>query len=419
MFVDRVHIRTIGGAGGNGCCSFRREKYVPRGGPDGGDGGHGGDIYIVAVSRLHSLVDLRFHFRWQGLRGVHGRGSGQHGKTGAETIIEVPCGTVVKDPESGALLCDLVTPGQRFLAARGGQGGRGNTRFANAENRVPRFAEKGEPGEDREYTLELKTIADVGIVGLPNAGKSTLLAAASAATPKIADYPFTTLSPNPGVAFLDIERTLLIADIPGIIEGAAQGKGLGHDFLRHIERTRVLLFLVDLGDPDPESTLSVLENELAEYSPVFADRPRIIAFNKIDITENRDGIDALRAKHPDAFFISAVSREGVSGLVEALWKAVAQARESEAMVIPADTEEAREYAYEAPFQVTPVPGGFRVDGERVIRAVRMSDLDNPDAVRYLQHSLRKMGLFSALKRLGAQRGDSIFIGDTELEYRPD
>ncbi len=419
MFVDRVRIRTIGGAGGNGCCSFRREKYVPRGGPDGGDGGNGGDIYIVAVSHVHSLVDLRFHFRWQGKRGVHGRGSDQHGKTGADTIIEVPCGTVVKDPESGETICDLVDPGQRFLAARGGRGGRGNARFASAENRVPRFAEKGEPGEDREYLLELKTIADVGIVGMPNAGKSTLLAAATAATPKIADYPFTTLSPNLGVAFLDTERTLVIADIPGIIEGAAQGKGLGHDFLRHIERTRVLLFLIDLGDADPEATLAVLEKELAEYSPVFADRPRVIAFNKMDITENRERLGALRAAFPDAYGISAATGEGVPRLLETLWKSVAESREADAIVIPAATTEEREYAYDVPFRITPVSGGFRVEGDRVVRAVRMCDLDNPEALRHLQQTFRKTGLFNALKRLGAQRGDSIFIGDTELEYTPD
>ena len=279
MFVDRVRVKITGGAGGNGCCSFRREAFVPLGGPNGGDGGNGGNIFFVATKRMNTLLDLRYHPNWTGKRGVHGQGKDRHGRNGEDTVIYVPCGTVVHNVHTGEVLADLTVEGQQFLAARGGRGGRGNARFATATNRAPHFAEKGEPGEERECLLELKLIAEVGLVGLPNAGKSTLLSVISAARPKIGDYPFTTLSPNLGVAWLSDDRMLTVADIPGIIEGAAEGRGLGHDFLRHIERTRVLLFLVDLGDDDPMQPLpSSNKNEPAQ--PAFKDRPRCYAFNK-------------------------------------------------------------------------------------------------------------------------------------------
>ncbi len=417
MFVDHVRIRVTAGAGGKGCCSFRREKYVPFGGPDGGDGGKGGDVYFAASARFSTLLDQVYHAHWKAERGAHGMGSDCHGKSGEDLIIQVPCGTLVRDFNSGEVLADLVEEGQRFLAARGGRGGKGNPRFATSGNRAPHFAEKGEPGEDREFLLELKLIADVGFVGLPNAGKSTLLSSLSAATPKIADYPFTTLSPNLGVAPLPGYRSLTLADIPGIIEGAAQGKGLGLDFLRHIERTRVLLFLIDLGDAEPAATFSVLENELSEYSPVFKDRPRVLAFNKLDVTENRERIPALQALFPKAHFISAATRNGVAELLEVLWTEVDRARKEE-IVVPA-MEPEREYTYEAPFQITRIPEGFRVEGKPVLRVVRMTDFDNTEAVRHLHQVLTRMGLFRALKRLGAQPGHSIFLEDVELEYQPD
>ena len=319
MFIDFVRVRTTGGAGGRGCCSFRREKYVPLGGPNGGDGGHGGDVVFEATTRLTSLLDLKFHPHLRGERGAHGRGSDQHGRIGSERVVPVPLGTVVRDLESGEALADLTEPGARFVAARGGRGGKGNARFVTPTQRAPKFAEVGEPGEDREYVIELKLIAEVGFVGLPNAGKSTLLAAISAAQPKIADYPFTTLAPNLGVVSLSDHRTLTVADIPGIIEGAAQGKGLGHDFLRHIERTRVLLFLLDLGDPDPLATKALLEAELAQHSEAFAARPQVVAFNKLDLTENRDAWARLSEAVPGAHAISAATGEGVPALLEDLW----------------------------------------------------------------------------------------------------
>lgn len=417
MFVDRARVRVSGGAGGNGCRSFRREKYVPRGGPNGGDGGNGGSVYFVANSRYTSLLDLKYHAHWKGLPGVHGAGSDCHGKNGEDLVIPVPLGTVVKSVDADVTLADLTEDGDRFLAASGGRGGRGNARFATSTERAPQFAELGEPGLDVEYLLELKVIAEVGLVGLPNAGKSTFLAAVTAARPKIAAYPFTTLSPNLGVVSLSDFRTLTIADIPGIIEGAAEGKGLGHDFLRHIERTKVLLFLIDLGDEDPGSTRDVLESELAQHSDVFAARPRVFALNKADIPENRARFDKLQSKFDSSWLISGATGEGVEPLLEHLWHVVDTLRRDEAAA-PHDPELA-EYAYEAPFTVERVEGGYRVDGKVAVRAVRMTNFDNEDAVRHLQKRFKKMGILKALKRLGAEEGATVFVGDAELEYHQD
>ena len=414
MFVDRVRIKVIAGGGGDGCCSFRREKYVPLGGPNGGDGGDGGDVFVVASDQLSSLLDIRYHAHWKGKRGQHGKGKDCHGRTGNEVQIPVPVGTIVRDFETRELLGDLTENEQRFCVGNGGKGGKGNARFFCSANRAPKFAELGEPGEDREYLLELKLIADVGIVGLPNAGKSTLLSHISAARPKIADYPFTTLSPNLGVVDLGQFRTLTIADIPGIIKGAAQGKGLGHDFLRHIERTRVLLFLIDLGDEDPLETRTTLEAELAEYSDVFLGKPRLYALNKADVTENREVFARLNDSFGEVSAISAVTGEGLSALMERLWDAVEMSKV--AVEVETDIPAEREYTYAAPYHIEEMPGGFKVSGKRVVRVVRMTDFENEEAVRHLQYTLDQMGLFKALKRLGAQEGQTITIGEIEMDY---
>ena len=419
MFVDRVRIRTTGGAGGNGCCSFRREAHVPFGGPNGGDGGNGGDIIIVASSRLSSLLDIRYHSHWVGKRGQHGMGSDRHGKNGVETEILAPCGTLVRDFESGEVLADLTEEGERFLASAGGKGGKGNARFTTSTNRAPKFAEKGEPGEEREFLLELKLIAEIGMVGLPNAGKSTLLSSISMAQPKIGNYPFTTITPNLGVVELSGFRTLTVADIPGIIEGAAEGKGLGHDFLRHIERTRVLLFLVDAGDADPEATIDVLRSELRQYREDLPARRSCYVFNKLDITENQAQREVLAARYPEAHFISAATGEGIQELLEELWKEVELARQEEADEAAENPVSERNYTYEPPFQVDKTGGVYVVTGKRAVRAVRMTDFENPEAVRHLEDVLRKMGLFRALKRLRAEEGSTILIDDVEMEYQPD
>jgi GTP-binding protein len=414
MFVDRARVRVTGGAGGNGCCSFRREKYVPRGGPDGGDGGNGGTVRFIADSRYTSLLDVKYHAHWKAESGVHGSGKDCHGRNGVDLDVHVPLGTVIRKMADGVVVADLTEEGQTFVAARGGRGGRGNARFASSTERAPKFAEKGEPGEDAEYLLELKVIAEVGLVGLPNAGKSTFLAAVSAARPKIAPYPFTTLSPNLGVASLSDFRTLTIADIPGIIEGAAQGKGLGHDFLRHIERTKVLLFLIDLGDDDPAESLRILESELSQHSAVFADRPHVFALNKADIPENRARFDVVKGHFDRPWLISGATGEGVPALLEHLWSLVDRIRTEERSLSQPAPE--TEYVYEAPYRITPVPDGFRVEGKTVLRAVRMTNFDNEEAVRHLHKRLKKMGILKALKRMGAEDGQTIYIGNEELEY---
>ncbi|MCP4641722.1 MAG: GTPase ObgE [bacterium] len=418
MFIDRARVRVTAGKGGRGCCSFRREKYVPRGGPSGGDGGDGGSVYIVADPRYASLLDVRYQSLRQADSGAHGLGSGCHGKCGDDLRIPVPPGTLVKDAKTEEVIADLTEEGQEFLAVRGGHGGKGNARFANSTRRAPRFAELGEPGEEGEFILELKLIAEVGLVGLPNAGKSTFLSVVTAATPKIADYPFTTLSPNLGVAQLSGYRTLTIADIPGIIEGAAEGKGLGHDFLRHIERTKVLLFLIDLGDDDPVQTRAVLEAELAEHSEELASRPKIFALTKADITENRERFDEVAQAFDQPFLLSALAHEGLDELMDHLWTTVDRVRKEEKGAVGFDEPQA-EYTYEAPYTISKTRSGFRVEGKTLLRAARMTDFDNDEAVRHFQERLKRMGILKTLKRMGAERGQSIFIEDLELEYHPD
>ncbi len=416
MFVDRARINVTAGAGGNGCVSFRREKYVPRGGPDGGDGGDGGDIVLEATSRLNALNHLRYHSTWKGKRGEHGQGSDMHGKRGEEVVIPVPVGTVVKAGGTEEPLADLADEGARYVAAQGGKGGRGNARFATSTNRTPRFAEKGEPGEHAELDLELKLIADVGLVGVPNAGKSTLLAHVSAAKPKIGDYPFTTISPNLGVVELSDYRTFTVADIPGIIEGAAEGKGLGHAFLRHIERTRVLLYLIDPTLHDPAATLRTLEQELKQHDARLLSRPRILAFNKADLPEVRERYAQRAALFADAHLVSAVTGEGLDALLEALWAALQRYDREQAgveLVEPVVTE----HTYEPPFTIHRETDGFSVEGRKVVRAVRMTDFTNNEAVRHLDRTLKKMGLYRALEKMGAEEGETIHIDDVELEYR--
>ncbi len=317
-FVDEARIRVMAGSGGHGLIAFRREKYVPRGGPCGGNGGRGGDVVLEVDPNLHTLLDFRYRREWKAERGAHGGGSGKTGRSGEDVVIRVPPGTEVRDGVSGEFLGDLTEAGARLIAARGGRGGRGNGAFATATLQAPDFAEDGRAGGEREIVLTLKLIADVGLVGLPNAGKSTLLASLSAAHPKIADYPFTTLEPHLGIVAVGEYGSFVLADIPGLIEGASAGKGLGHKFLRHVERTRVLLFLVDATDPEPEETLAVLQSELASHSPTLAGKPRLTALTKADLLppgEDPPGLSRLAEK---PFIISSHSRRGLDALVREL-----------------------------------------------------------------------------------------------------
>lgn len=330
MFVDRVKIYVRAGSGGSGCISFRREKYVPAGGPDGGDGGDGGNVVVSVSPRLHTLMDLRRRKHYKAADGRPGRGKNQHGKSGNDVIIEVPPGTVVRDSSKGEVMADLVSPGQAVVVARGGKGGKGNARFATATRQTPRFAQPGQEGEERWIDLELKLLADVGFVGLPNAGKSTLLSRISAARPKIADYPFTTTRPYLGVVDLGDGRSFVAADIPGLIEGAHMGSGLGHEFLRHIERTKVLVHVIDMAgvgeEHDPIRDFEIVNSEMRLYNPELALRPTIIACNKMDLPEAGKHYEKARVilskLGKEIYPISAVTGEGVRELLEAIAKAL-------------------------------------------------------------------------------------------------
>jgi len=339
MLIDLARIHVLAGSGGNGCVSFRREKYVPKGGPDGGDGGRGGNVFLEVDAHVRTLLDCREQPRYRAENGRPGSGNRRSGKDGRDLVVRVPRGTVVRDPESGAVVADLVRAGDRFTAARGGRGGRGNSNFATPTHQAPRRAEPGGPGEERWLELELKLIADVGFVGLPNAGKSTLLARVSRARPRIAPYPFTTLEPHLGIVALDEERQFVAADLPGLIAGAHAGKGLGHQFLRHIERTRVLLFMVEVGAEDPARDLAVLEREVALHGAALLEKPRRVVITKADLLPPEDHAGApARLGLPDARLISAQSGEGVASLLEELWGLIAPGLAADGAV-PADEGE--------------------------------------------------------------------------------
>lgn len=335
MFVDYTEIQVIAGTGGSGAEAFRREMGVAMGGPSGGDGGRGGDVLLLADPQLWTLLDFRYQQHYRAERGQHGQGKNRTGKDGADLVLRVPVGTVVRDAETGELLGELTEPGQELVAAKGGRGGRGNAQFATPTRQAPRYWEPGQEGEERRIALELKLIADVGLVGQPNAGKSTFLAAVSAATPKIADYPFTTLTPNLGVVSLTGSRTFVVADIPGIIEGAHEGRGLGHRFLRHIERTRTLAYMIPADVEDAQAEYELLRSELRQYSDELADKPHCVLVTKTDVLGPDEAPPRVDA--PDAwgqYAVSAVARRGLAELLEAMWSHVRDTIEEEAPAEP-------------------------------------------------------------------------------------
>jgi GTP-binding protein len=347
MFVDEVDILVQAGAGGNGCLSFRREKYVPRGGPDGGDGGNGGSVYITAIATKNTLVDFRYHPDFKARRGQHGQGSNRTGQTAEDLEITVPIGTLVfENHDDRRLLADLAEEGQRVLVARGGRGGRGNAQFVSSTNRAPRRTEPGESGEQKKLRLELKLLADVGLIGFPNAGKSTLISRISAARPKIANYPFTTLIPNLGVVSLSGDRSFVVADVPGLIKGAHEGHGLGHQFLRHIERTKILVHLVDVSSAsgrDVVEDVDTIRDELRRFDERVAAKPEIVVATKIDALDDPARLDALRRhvrkKRLPFVKISAVSGEGLDELLETVWRGIVAAREAAVVPEPEPTDE--------------------------------------------------------------------------------
>ena len=403
-FVDEAQLHVKAGDGGAGAVSFRREAHVAKGGPDGGDGGKGGDVWLVADRNAASLLAFRDHPHRRAGDGGHGQGKGRHGARGQDLVVPVPEGTVVKDRE-GEVLADLVSAGARWLAAEGGRGGRGNARFLSNRRRAPSFAEQGEVGEERWLDLELKLMADVALVGFPNAGKSTLISRISAAKPKIADYPFTTLEPHLGVVRFD-DAELVVADVPGIVEGASEGRGLGLRFLRHVERARALLVLVDLAPADglpPVEQERVLLDELRRYRPELLERPRLTVGSKADV-----------ATHPwDGTRLSAVTGEGLRPLVGRLAQLVAAARVEEPPV--------QEFVVHRPVPEGVVvergpDGAFVVRGRAAERAVAVSDITNADALAYVQHRLERLGVDRALARAGAREGDVVRVGGFTFEY---
>jgi GTP-binding protein len=431
QFYDRAKIYITAGNGGNGSKHFHRAKYVPMGGPDGGDGGRGGTIYLEADAGLNTLVDFHYHPHYKAGSGGNGGAQKMHGAKGRDLTLHVPAGTLVRNAVQGTLVADLLEPGQRIMVARGGRGGLGNVHFATATNQAPREAQRGEPGEELELELELKLIADVGLVGYPNAGKSTLLSVVTEARPKIGDYPFTTLVPNLGVAVVgDPTRgnnfsSFVIADIPGLIEGAAEGVGLGHEFLRHVERTRLLLHLIDgLSEKDPWEEFNAINHELAEYSAELAERPQIVVLTKIDLQEARDKWPELQQRaslhNLPAVAISAVTREGVPTLMNMTAQMFGEIKLQEAerqhilaTEVPASGPVLRPEPADS-FTIEKTQTGFAVKGKRAERLVAMTDPESVEGMQRLERQMRKLGVWEALEKAGIEPGDTVQFGKFEF-----
>ncbi|MFD1018895.1 GTPase ObgE [Thalassobacillus hwangdonensis] len=424
MFVDQVKVYVKGGDGGNGLVAFRREKYVPLGGPAGGDGGNGGDVIFEVDEGLNTLMDFRYQRHFKAQRGENGMSKGQHGKNSSPYVIPVPPGTTVKDADTGEVIADLVEHKQQSVIARGGRGGRGNVRFATARNPAPEMAENGEPGQEREIQIELKLIADVGLVGFPSVGKSTLLSVVSAAKPKIADYHFTTLAPNLGVVETADQRSFVMADLPGLIEGAHEGVGLGHQFLRHVERTRVIVHVIDMAATegrDPYEDYLTINQELFEYDKRLKERPQIIAANKMDMPGAEEQLatfkERLEEEYP-VFPISTLTRNGLSEMLFEVADTLAR--------IPKDTtpleekEERVVYRYEkdeTDYTITRDPdGAFVLSGDHIEKLFKMTDFNHDESIRRFSRQMRGLGIDDALRKRGAKDGDTVRLLDHEFEF---
>lgn len=427
MFIDHAKIRVSGGKGGDGAVSFRREKYVPRGGPDGGDGGRGGDVILIAENRVRTLLRFRYEHHFSAQPGGGGGGNDRHGKNGHGITISVPLGTVIYEEGNPEPLVDLDRPGMSAVVARGGRGGRGNAHYANSIRQTPRFAEKGEPEEVRELRLEMKLLADVGLIGLPNAGKSTLLARVTAATPKIADYPFTTLEPQLGVVAI-ADRSFVMADLPGLIEGAAEGRGRGIDFLRHAERSRVLLHLVDCsggfaGETEPWDALLTINREIALYGAGLERLPMLVALNKIDCPSAQDYLPDLQRNLERAgyryFPISALTGEGIEPLMFAIDAILREQEELEAAQTPVERPQRIVIpSTRRDVEITLIDEGlWELSGSSVERLVAMSILDTDEGLERLHQTLQRRGIITALRERGVKEGDYVRIGERELLFK--
>jgi GTP-binding protein len=420
MLVDEVEIFVQAGSGGNGMVHFHREKFVPRGGPDGGDGGKGADVVLEVKPGLSTLFHLRRVKRYIAANGKNGGPNNMSGKSANHLILAVPPGTVVYDAAPGAQLGDLTTPGERLVVCKGGRGGRGNQHFATSRNQAPRTAEKGEPGEEKRLRLDLKLIADIGLIGVPNAGKSTLLAALTNAKPKIAPYPFTTLSPNLGVARLDDDAAVVLADIPGLIEGASHGAGLGHDFLRHIQRTRVLIHLLDGQSQDPVADYSQINSELALFDHHLADKPQVVALNKIDDDAVRARLPELQAElreqKIDLMPISALARTNLRALLATAMRKLADApapwTTPDVLPVYRPPEDPRDFRVAGDGERR-----WRLSGAAIERAAAMTYWDHEGSVRRFQKLMKSLGVDDALRASGIVEGDTVAIGEYELDWR--
>lgn len=421
MFIDVAKIYVKAGKGGDGAVAWRREKYEPSGGPYGGDGGNGGSIILKADEGIRTLMDFRYKRSYLGENGENGRTKKQYGKDGEDIVLKVPVGTLVKDADSNRVIVDLRENGQSFVIAKGGKGGRGNAKFATPTRQAPGFAEAGTKGQERNIILELKLLADVGLVGFPNVGKSTILSILSAAKPKIANYHFTTLKPNLGVVRVAEEKSFVIADIPGLIEGAAEGAGLGHDFLRHVERTRVLVHVLDASGSegrDPIEDFYSINDELAQYNPKLSEKPQIIVANKMDIPESAESLKRIKEEFVSKGFkvypISAFTQQGVNELKYGIWELLIN---TETLYETFDEEfEDFELPEEETIIVRKENDKYIVEGSFIERLLYSTYFDDVDSLRYFQDMLRKKGVVDELKALGIQEGESVFICDNEFEF---
>ncbi|MCM3663852.1 GTPase ObgE [Mesobacillus subterraneus] len=428
MFVDQVKIYVKGGDGGDGMVAFRREKYVPNGGPAGGDGGNGANVIFQVEEGLRTLMDFRYQRHFKAPRGEHGMSKNQHGKNAKDMIVKVPPGTIVTDAKTGAVIADLVEHGQQAVIAKGGRGGRGNSRFATPNNPAPELSEKGEPGQEKDILMELKLLADVGLVGFPSVGKSTLLSVVSAARPKIAEYHFTTIVPNLGMVETEDGRSFVLADLPGLIEGAHSGVGLGHQFLRHIERTRVIVHVIDMAATegrDPYDDYLTINNELKEYNLRLTERPQVIVANKMDMPDAEENLKAFKEKlegdHP-IFPISAVTRDGLRELVFAVADLVENTPEFPLIEEVEEESDVNRVMYkhekaEQEFEISrESDGSFVITGDSIERLFKMTDFSREESIRRFARQMRGMGIDDALRERGAKDGDTVKLLEFEFEF---
>ena len=419
VFLDKAKIKILSGKGGNGAVAWRREKYVDKGGPAGGDGGRGGDVYFVADADMTTLMDFQYQSIFKAENGENGRPKSQHGRGGKDLYIKVPLGTVVKDPENDKIIADLTEPEQTILVAKGGRGGRGNSRFATAQKRAPQFCEPGEPGIERELELELKLIADVGLLGMPNAGKSTLISVISSAKPKIADYPFTTLVPHLGVVKKASGDGFVVADIPGLIEGASDGIGLGHEFLRHVERCRFLIHVVDISQDDPVGNYEKINNELKKHSERLGNLYQVIALNKTDIISQEECdkyLGIFKKFSPDVFLISAATKENISTFLNFISQKVDEIPKPD-FKIDIDEDFAAFDNDDSAYSIYRIDKNtYSVEGGKLIRLANVTDTRNIDQLYRFQNIMASMDVYKALKEAGIKDGDVVKIGHIQFEY---